>query len=372
MDSVNYHIIFDCIEELKQQYNKPIIGFISDKQSSIRKCMKTFYPDIPHQYCTYHFSTNLWNHLEKYANNIHKNLQKTVKSMYINTVDVDVKIYDPIKDEKVSLKKLCSPLAKEIKSTLKNKDDKFNQLKGLVGFEKLSEYYKGFKNSVEKIPIEDRFAKILKTAVHKIGTELANVKPIYDYAMEGFKMFKTAHKLLWKDKCRQSMKIDELDSVFNVIWIRCQELNPKFQLKDRKSFLPNNHTPYWRILGEWTRLWESYKPGLFKYYNFPVPIKSNVEMEQKFSAEKQRFRSQSGRGHVGQMIQSRGQYVLRLQYCAEEEIDFKKIIANSKVHLKYLQEILQRNIHESCLNYRIQPNMINIYIQLLQRMYGVD
>lgn len=92
LENVNYHTIHECIEEIRTQYPLEIIGFVSDKQSSIRKCMETFYEGIPHQYCTYHFSTNLWNHLEKYANKIHQTLNKTVKSLYINTVSADIKI----------------------------------------------------------------------------------------------------------------------------------------------------------------------------------------------------------------------------------------------------------------------------------------
>lgn len=79
LDEVNHEILHKCIEDIKKFYEKPILGFISDKQGAIRKCMATYYKEIPHQYCTYHFSTNLWNHLEKFSNKIHRTLTKTVK-----------------------------------------------------------------------------------------------------------------------------------------------------------------------------------------------------------------------------------------------------------------------------------------------------
>ncbi len=372
LDHVDYYILHEQIEDIVRLYKKPIIGFISDKQSSIRKCMEIFYPKIPHQYCTYHFSTNLWNHLEKYANNIHRTLQKTVKRLYISTVSTDILIYDPSVKEKVSLKKLCAPLAKEIRSTLKEKNDKFKQLKGIIGYEKLSEYWKKFTNSVEHIPKKDRFAKILKKTVKKVESDLISLRSQYENAVEGFQLFQDVHKILWYDDSDKNERIMALNSKFASIWDRSLEINPSQQRKDRKSFLPTSKTLYWKILAEWTRLWESYESGLFNYYKFPTPIKSNVEMEQKFSTENHRFRSQSGRSHVGQMIRSRGQYVLRLQYSTEEELDFDQIIGNSTVHLKYLREVLQENIQESCKCFRNRQIIEDIYTQLLLRMYDKD
>jgi hypothetical protein len=372
LNRVDYHILHEQIEDIIRLYNRPIIGFISDKQSSIRKCLEVFYPKIPHQYCTYHFSTNLWNHLEKYANNIHRKLQKTVNKLYIRTVSTDIKIFDPSIKEKVSLKTLCAPLAKEIKSTLKEKNDKFKQLKGIVGYEKLSEYWIKFTNSVELIPKKDRFAKILIKTVKKVESELNGLRIHYENAVEGLKFFHDVHKVLWHDNCGELERKNALDLNFTSIWERCQEINPSFLRNDRKSFLPTSKTPFWKFLGEWTRLWESYEPGLFNYYKFPTPIKSNVEMEQKFSTENHRFRSQSGRSHVGQMIRSRGQYVLRLQYSSEDEMDFDQIIGNSKGHLKYLRDALHENIQESCKSFRNRQIIEDVYTQLLLRMYEMN
>jgi hypothetical protein len=114
LEKVNYNVLYECIEEIKEFFQLPIIGFLSDMQSSIWKCMETHYPEIPHKYCTYHFSTNLWNHLENYANKIHRYLNKTVKGLYINTASIKSQIEVPKEKQKVSLKKLFAPLAKEI------------------------------------------------------------------------------------------------------------------------------------------------------------------------------------------------------------------------------------------------------------------
>ncbi|MHA1518975.1 MAG: hypothetical protein ACTSRK_02215 [Promethearchaeota archaeon] len=337
LDQVDYLVLHECIEELKLIYEKPIIGFISDKQGSIRKCFETFYPDIPHQYCTYHFSTNLWNHLEKFANNIYRKIQKTVKNLYIHKVSTKTQISLQNEEKSISLKKLLKPLDKELLGTLRKKNKKFDQLRGIQSFEEMSSYLIGFKASVEMIPVDDRFSKIMKKAINTLDLVLKETKTDYYYAKEGCEMFKKAHKILWKDTASREDKIEQLNEVFDIMWSRSQEIHSDFTLADRKSFLPTSKTPYWNILAEWTRLWKSYKPGLFKYYEFPISIKSNVEMEQKFSTENHRLRSQSGRAHIGQMIESRGEHVLRLQYCSPSDIDFEKIIVNSKMHLADLR-----------------------------------
>lgn len=371
LDRVDHKVLHECIEDLKQLYGKKIAGFVSDKQGAIRKCMETYYSDIPHQYCTYHFSTNLWNHLEKYGNKIHKTLTKTVKGLYIKTVSVNTQIKIPNQAQKTSLKKLCAPLAKEIQANLKNRNEKFKNLKGIEGFERLTEYTKGFQEAVDKIPYDDRFAKILKKAISKINQSLHEVKPLYDSAVEGFQFFQSIHKLLWKEGLAKNERVKGLNQLFESIWERVKELHPDYQKSARKSFSPSSKAPYWKILAEFTRLWESYRPGLFNYYEFPLPVRSNVDMEQKFSTETQRFRSQCGRGHVGQMIRSRGEYALRLQYCEAEEIDFDQIIGNSKGHLSYLREHLQSNITESCKPFKNHRTISNVYTQLLARMYGM-
>jgi len=372
LDQVNHLILHECIEEMKGIYGKPIIGFISDKQGAIRKCLETFYAETPHQYCTFHFSTNLWNHIEKFTNNIHRKIQKTVKNLYIHTVSAKTRIQIPGEKELASLKKLLKPLDKELLGTLKKKNKRFSQLKGLQSFENMSTYLSGFTKSVEKIPVDDRISRIMKKAIKKLDSVIQETQTDYNAALEGLGMFRKIHKLLWKDDLKRESKISLLNTAFTSIWDRSQEIHPNFTRAERKSFLPFKDTPYWKILAEWTRLWDSYKPGLFKYYDFPITIKSNVEMEQKFSTENRRFRSQSGRAHVGQMIETRGEYVLRLQYCSPSDIDFIKIIANSEDHLIDLRALLRVKIATSSKRWTFSEEGAKYYISLLQKMYGIS
>ncbi len=95
-------------------------------------------------------------------------------------------------------------------------------------------------------------------------------------------------------------------------------------------------------------------------------------MEQHFSRETGRFRRQSGRSHVGQMIESRGAYVLRLQYSLPSEHDFDEILTHSENHLTHLRDCLQAQISaKSSRNREIQAPLQTSF-NLLERLYGIS
>ena len=49
-----------------------------------------------------------------------------------------------------------------------------------------------------------------------------------------------------------------------------------------------------------------------------------------------------------------------------------QISGNSTVHLKYLRQVLQGNIQESCKCFRNRQIIEDIYTQLLLRMYDIN
>ena len=75
-----------------------------------------------------------------------------------------------------------------------------------------------------------------------------------------------------------------------------------------------------KILQEWVRLYHSYKSGLFSYYDFPVPAKTNSPMEQSFGQEKAKIIKQLGRKKVGGQIRIQGENILKQIYAGKEEI----------------------------------------------------
>jgi len=75
-DKLDYKILRQTIEKIREFYDVKIIGWVSDKQTLITKCHDTFYPEIPHQYCQYHFLRNTWNHLQALDSNTFWRLKK--------------------------------------------------------------------------------------------------------------------------------------------------------------------------------------------------------------------------------------------------------------------------------------------------------
>ncbi|MCF2141235.1 MAG: hypothetical protein K9W44_14340 [Candidatus Lokiarchaeota archaeon] len=261
-ERVDYHVLHESIEEIIANYKKPIIGFVNDKQGPIRKCLETFYPEISHQYCTFHFSNNLWNHLEKYANTIQNHLLKTVKGLYIHKVSTDIKIKVPHEPEPVSLKQLCASLDKEIQKLVKNQNLKFEKLRGITSFDKIKLYIEEFRYYIAQIPVDDRFSKIMSKTLTDLESGCSQVEQRYKHAKEGLTWFKSIHTVLWKDNLKKDIRIRELDNIFTAINQRTLKINSNFKQQEAKSFLPSSKTPFWKILCEWNRLWRSYKPKL--------------------------------------------------------------------------------------------------------------
>ena len=63
-ETLDHQILHTFLEEFLKHLGVPVIGWVTDKQNVIITCHDTFYAEIPHQYCQYHFQEHLWGHLE--------------------------------------------------------------------------------------------------------------------------------------------------------------------------------------------------------------------------------------------------------------------------------------------------------------------
>ena len=83
LESADHATLYALVEEILNFYEVELVGLVSDKQGSIVKMRDTFYTEIPHQYCHFHFLQNLWNHIEVKDANLHKELSKAVNNLHI-------------------------------------------------------------------------------------------------------------------------------------------------------------------------------------------------------------------------------------------------------------------------------------------------
>lgn len=80
------------VDHILKTYGVKLKAMVSDKQNSIVKMRDTFYPEVLHQYCHFHFLQNLWNHIKVKDGNLHKKLKKIVNNLYIVSAAKSVKI----------------------------------------------------------------------------------------------------------------------------------------------------------------------------------------------------------------------------------------------------------------------------------------
>ena len=107
---------------------------------------------------------------------------------------------------------------------------------------------------------------------------------------------------------------------------------------------------------EWCRLWESYLPGLFQYYNFPVVVKTNNSLEQGFSTQKQALFNRVAKANIIHMITTRGEDYLRLKHCDPEELESDIVKEYTDEVMKELRAQLRADIKERTATWRTKSN----------------
>ena len=58
LDSAPAIRIQEEIHQIIDRFKVEIVGFVSDKQLNLEACMRDYFPNIPHQFCSFHFSHN--------------------------------------------------------------------------------------------------------------------------------------------------------------------------------------------------------------------------------------------------------------------------------------------------------------------------
>jgi hypothetical protein len=143
--------------------------------------------------------------------------------------------------------------------------------------------------------------------------------------------------------------MQKMHEIFQEIWQSIT--SSRREISDIKSRLPNNNMTDTDVKEQWYRLYCSYSPGLFRYYEFPVPIRTNSIMEQHFIQEKFKFIQQCGKPNVGRQIRIRGDYVLKMQYVDHLEIKtYLDLLPGSYSHddvYKHLRILHERQTKES-------------------------
>lgn len=317
--SLDHEKLHDTLEEILDVYGVEVLGWVSDKQNVITKCHDTYYKDIPHQYCQYHFLRNTWNHLASLDSIVYLSLKKTVNSLYIHKASKNSKVkFENV--GKVSVSEAFSHTDAELQAMIKVKNNVFDELRGVQLYELLSTYKNKLGHALESLEASFRFTKILQGTFDALDAALRETSSTYRDACSLFNYFQKIRKTLGAKHSNKRKKIETLTTIYASLLKQAKQRDPHLVLEECKSFLPSKQRTTVEIMTEWCRLWHSYSPGLFTYYHFPKPIRTNMELERMFSKEKQAIFNRVAKANVCRVVATRGEDYLRILHCSAQEL----------------------------------------------------
>ena len=320
LESADFETLHGIVDSILRDYGVKLAGMISDKQGSIVKMHDVYYPDIPHQYCHFHFLQNMWSHLETQDGHMHKELAKVINHLDIaSMIKTAGKIFDEA--EKQKLEKLFGVIDKDLHKLIKNSSKKFDRLRGIESFDKLAAYISDIMENCKNEDASRYVVQKMMSIASIVNEALEKQRALYNDCMELRIKFQDIRSLLGNPNLNKTEKIMLLDGMFELIWKETPKPDGITTKDDLRSFLANTSSTKEEILLEWVRLYESYKRGLFVYYDFPVPARSNVEMEGKFGKEKSKLLSQCAKTQVGMQMRIRGGFILRELYAGKKEVE---------------------------------------------------
>lgn len=368
-ESLDHGDLYRTIDEICDFYDIEVIGWVSDKQNVITKCHDTYYPEVPHQYCQYHFLRNMWNHLEVLDSNIFLPLKKAINYLYIHTTSKTNKAYFE-NVGKLSVREVFKEVDKDLQIMIKARNKTFKELRGIWLYEKLAEYLDKIGEAMKDKDTTFRFTKIINKTAATLRHALEEATPYYEDSCQLNESFQQIRELLGDDKTSQEHKGTKLDDLYDKIYRLAKKKEPELKLEDCRAFLPSKKKSTVQIMAEWCRLWGSYRRGLFQYYSFPKIVKTNQPLEHGFSRQKQAIFNRVAKGNVSHMVATRGEDYLRLKHCSAEELNADIVEEYSDEVVKKLRAKLKLDIKDRTKTWRTRSQqyeginlVIGIYYQ---------
>ena len=344
-DSLDYKTLRKNIEEIEKLYDVKIIGWVSDKQSVITKCHDEYYSDVPHQYCQFHFLRNTWRHLSALDSRVYLPLKKAINDLYIHNASPNSKVHFE-NVGKVSVREAFENTDKDLQTMLKVKNKTLKELRGTWLYETVDKY----ANDMDAVRITldptYRFTKIMSKTITSLKEPLDEVKQLYEDVKSLFVRFQEIRAIFGDESLSRNVKVKKLDRAYEKTLATAKERDSTTNWEESKSFLPSKKKSAVEIMGEWCRLWRSYLPGLFQYYNFPRPVKTNMDLEKGFSTQKQAIFNRVAKANVWRMVATRGEDYLRIKHCELEELASDIVLQYSEEVVKQLRAELSSSIKE--------------------------
>jgi hypothetical protein len=157
----------------------------------------------------------------------------------------------------------------------------------LPKYQTVKKYVQGMQQQAKKMDPSLRVTIIFKRTYEGIIAKLEKLTPYYTELVTIYPFFSEITELLNQTEVKGIEQQVLLDEVYKRVWSQAQHLGLEKDLVNLRSFLPKKTTKACEMLGEWCRLWQSYRTGLFQYEKFPQQLRTNNLCEQGFGKEKQ-------------------------------------------------------------------------------------
>lgn len=337
--SADHVTLYKCVDNILREYDAELIGLLSDKQGSIVKMHDKYFPNIPHQYCQFHFLQNIWNFLEVKDSHMQMKLSGVVNHLKMVTVSKTETRKIP-NIGVVNYREHFSVIERDLRKLIKSRGKKFEKLRGISSFSRIEKYLKDMDEIWQSHDSENRITKILKKTSTKLHDILETQRFNYVGCNALFSSFQSIRTIL-NDSSLTRKEIDEKSfSFFQIMWNKIRLKSKTTKKKELRAFLPRSSASFIEIQQQWVRLYGSYRRGLFNYFDFPIPERTNSKMEQKFGQEKMKFIARSGKPKVGHQIRVRGIYELKQQYVSKNEV--KNYL--DKIEGQYDKEMVEKEL----------------------------
>jgi len=349
LPSADHQTLHHHIKEICTLFEVEVIGFISDKQNNITKMHDEFYPDLPHQYCQFHFLQNLWSHLESKDRHLQQALAGMINHLYIVTVSKTETREIPNVGT-VNLRAYFQRIESDLRKLVKTRGKKFSQIPGIITWDKVQSYAKTIEEVCDMQDEDHRITKILRKTAQTMTEMLDETSGDKDDCVLLLAQFKEIQDALATEYGTQETHLAAIVPIFNRIWDWTRRKGDLHKKEELRAKLPKANGSRVEISQQWVRLFDSYKRGLFAYYNFPVKQRTNSQMEQKFGREKAALYARCKRKKVGDQIRIRGDFLLKQLYAGKDELKQHLAHLGSTFSrediLKGLQELEKRHIEE--------------------------
>jgi hypothetical protein len=293
---------------------------------------------------------NLWNHVEVKDCGLHQQLAKGIKHLYITSASKEAKVQVEGRGQ-LPVREVFKKVEGELRRLVKTRNKKFERLRGVEAYKGVQAYVDQMVATLALADGQQKGIALLNATTADLHDLLVETRGVYEECKELDFHFQEIRHWLGKDCPSKGAKLSSGDYLFQKLWQSVKGAGGATKRADLHTFLPHKDTPLVKVEREFVRLYDSYRVGLFAYFDFPVPVKTNSAMERGIGQEKGRLRHRNGKANVGIQVRIRGEFELKQVYAGKDEV---RAIINrmgpqySQEDLKVgLQQLAARRNHET-------------------------